>query len=528
MPAAPYPAEDAARVAALRRLDLMDTPREEDFDGFATIISEILGVPTAMVALMDEDRQWFKAAVGAGDMTETPRDIAFCGYTILGSDVMWVEDMHLDPRFVDNPLVLGGPEVRFYVGAPLEVGGHNVGTICALDTAPRTYDARAAALLRSVAQLVSGRIRERARAAATMALLDHSTDAAMVVDQTGQILVWSHGAEVMFGWSRDEALGQSLDIISPDDMTQTHRMNFARYVAGKEGGVFDRPVELQAKRRDGALFPMEMTLAGWSQGGLRVVGVLARDATVRHAQEALLLQAFEAAKSSDQAKTRFLSNMTHELRTPLNGVLGMAQVLATTPLTEQQRRLTDTIVNSGQTLAEMLTQVVTVSGETSRATHVVFSPTDVLTDLADRFGAMASARGLGFRLQLDRGLPATLEGDMASLQQGLTALLDNAVRFTAEGEVVLSTTWAGRRLACTVSDTGPGFDMARLPELMQPFTQADVSATRRHDGAGLGLAIVDRVVAATGGRLDVKSTPGEGAVFMLDLPMAAVPVAMRA
>lgn len=138
MTPAPLPADEDERLSALRALLLLDTPPEERFDRLARFVAEQLDVPIALLTLVDGQRQWFKARVGI-DATETPRDISFCGHAIMKNDLFIVEDASRDPRFSDNPLVTGDPHIRFYAGAPLSApGGHRIGTLCVIDTVPRT------------------------------------------------------------------------------------------------------------------------------------------------------------------------------------------------------------------------------------------------------------------------------------------------------------------------------------------------------------------------------------------------------
>lgn len=146
MKVAPLPEDEADRLAALRALDVLDTPAEPALDDIVKIVSELCKVPIALISLVDAERQWFKAKVGI-DAAETSRDLAFCAHAILQPDLFVVPDTHQDPRFADNPFVTGAPNVRFYAGAPLRLpDGHPIGTLCAIDSVPRTLspDARAA------------------------------------------------------------------------------------------------------------------------------------------------------------------------------------------------------------------------------------------------------------------------------------------------------------------------------------------------------------------------------------------------
>lgn len=146
--------DEPQRLETLRRLGLLDTPAEERFDRFTRLARRMFNVPIALITLIDSDRQWFKSAWGL-DMTETPRRVSFCAHAILQQDLMVVEDAHEDPRFWDNPLVTGSPNIRFYAASPLIASnGHPLGTICVIDHQPRTFHDADGGLLRELGQIV--------------------------------------------------------------------------------------------------------------------------------------------------------------------------------------------------------------------------------------------------------------------------------------------------------------------------------------------------------------------------------------
>jgi signal transduction histidine kinase len=148
----PLPINEATRLDALREYDVLDTPPEAAFDDLARLASQICGTPVAMISLVDGDRQWFKAKVGT-ELTETPRDVAFCAHAILQPDLFIIPDAEADVRFVDNPLVTTDPHVRFYAGAPLVTpDGHALGTLCAVDQVARELSPEQQAALRALAR----------------------------------------------------------------------------------------------------------------------------------------------------------------------------------------------------------------------------------------------------------------------------------------------------------------------------------------------------------------------------------------
>lgn len=130
--------DEAESLEALRALEVLDSAPEAEFDGLARAASLTCGTPIALISLVDVERQWFKANIGLAGVTETPREMAFCAHAVLGDELFEVPDAALDPRFADNPLVAGDPNIRFYAGAPVRLSdGHRVGTLCIVDRLPR-------------------------------------------------------------------------------------------------------------------------------------------------------------------------------------------------------------------------------------------------------------------------------------------------------------------------------------------------------------------------------------------------------
>lgn len=151
---APLPPNEAARLEALRQYHLLDTAPEQSLDDVTHLAAYICGTPTALISLVDETRQWFKSRFGL-NMTETPREQAFCAHTILQPDLLEVEDARADRRFADNPLVQADPKIRFYAGAPLRtLEGHALGSLCVIDRTPRKLNAEQRDALNRLARLV--------------------------------------------------------------------------------------------------------------------------------------------------------------------------------------------------------------------------------------------------------------------------------------------------------------------------------------------------------------------------------------
>jgi GAF domain-containing protein len=169
----PVPSNETQRLEALKRYALLDTPAEQAYDDFARLAAYICGTPIALITLVDKDRQWFKANVGL-DVSETPRDQAFCAHTIMGDDALVIADAQADARFAANPLVTGAPHIRFYAGAPLiDSEGYALGSLCAIDRTPRQLDDAQLGALEALARQVVSQFEYRRASADLANALEH-------------------------------------------------------------------------------------------------------------------------------------------------------------------------------------------------------------------------------------------------------------------------------------------------------------------------------------------------------------------
>jgi signal transduction histidine kinase/ActR/RegA family two-component response regulator len=260
-------------------------------------------------------------------------------------------------------------------------------------------------------------------------------------------------------------------------------------------------------------------------GGLVTVCV---DITEFRRATEVLAQARDAAEAANRAKSEFLANVSHELRTPLNGVLGIAEVLARTPLSERQTEMVETIRASGATLDELVSDIIELARlEAGKGGSLAAEPFDLrhaLESVCAPYKLQARKKKIGFGLEIAPEAMGWVRGDSERLRQILSNLLSNAVKFTDKGEVrLLVDRPAGEAepVRFRVVDSGIGFDAAVKSHIFERFQQADGSSTRRHGGTGLGLAISKQAAALMGGDLDCESTPGQGSTFVLTLALPA-------
>jgi signal transduction histidine kinase/DNA-binding response OmpR family regulator len=239
-------------------------------------------------------------------------------------------------------------------------------------------------------------------------------------------------------------------------------------------------------------------------------------------EQALTLgRARDAALASAQAKGQFLANVSHEVRTPLNGILGLLQLINPSALPKPQDDYLREIHRSGRTLLAIVNDLLDLSkieaGE-MRLESVAFDITSMTEDIAVNYASAAHAKGIELITQIGPDVPSEVCGDPLRLRQVISNLLNNALKFTEEGEVVVGVRVRNRGpwhvdLEIRVSDTGLGISEERAESIFRPFSQADASTTRKYGGTGLGLPICRQLVELMGGDLRLKSTAGEGSTF---------------
>jgi PAS domain S-box-containing protein len=302
-----FPNDEPERLLALQRYGVLDTPADAGFDALTRLAAHALQVPVALVSLVDADRQWFKSRYGL-EVEETSREISFCGHVVGDGLPLVVEDAANDRRFADNPLVTGDPRVRFYAGFPLRTpDGFILGTLCAIDTEPRTPDRRELEVLELLASQASAQLElvRRSRELAVSegrlrAVLETATDSIILIDESGEIFDANPAVEANFGHRAADLLGENIRLLMPEEMRHAHDHGMGQYLQTGRKKVIGRTRELIGMRKDGSTFPIDAMVSEAHIAGKRMFTGILRDATLRKdAEDKLQETLLELRKSRD-------------------------------------------------------------------------------------------------------------------------------------------------------------------------------------------------------------------------------------
>ncbi len=355
-----------------------------------------------------------------------------------------------------------------------------------------------------------------------------SLDAIVTADDRGVIIGFNASAEDVFGWSRDEIIGQTMeDTFIPHRMRDAHHDGMNRYLeTGKPRVVDGGRVELAALRKSGEEFPVELNITSTEDDeGTKFIAYI-RDISERKIDEQKLIDARDRAERTDKAKSQFLTVMSHEMRTPLNGILGVLDLLKTTKLTPRQERYVQIATASSEILLEHTNEaldITRIETGTLQLTPQNFDMSEMVASLVNVLEPLAREKQLGLTLQIEDAMQMAFFGDSNRIRQMLTNLIGNAIKFTKSGRigvmvkgihgpVVSSVTFA-------VTDTGAGIAPEHQERVFEDFVALAHGEGRQTRGDGLGLSISRKIARQMGGDIKLTSEVGSGSTFTLTVPL---------
>ena len=489
--------------------------------------ADALGVPVAWIGVTGEVHESILAASGSR-ATQVPITSSFAARIRGARELVVVEDTYTDPRLSDHPMVVQTPSIRFYAGAPLlDATGAFIGAFSVLGREPRSLRPEERMLLSALARHASRelQLRDEIREAGDRFrdFFEQTSDLVLSLAPGGTVLHANHTAEASLGISRGASLVHAAD---PDKREELRRTLAQVFETGEPERIETVFITAGGSR---------VTLEGWLRPKVvdrhaALVRVVFRDVTDRKQFETELGNARDAALEAARVKTQFLTNVSHEIRTPMNGVVGMIDLLMSTSLDEEQQDYAFQARASANQLLSIVNNILYISNleaGTLSAALVDFDLARVLQRIAEVMKVAALGKDVEVTLDVDPALPPLFRGNLSKLRQVVTNLMDNAIKFTEEGSVVLraflqTETETHRVVRFEIQDTGIGIaDEDRLV-LFERFAQLDAGSTRRFGGVGLGLSTARHLVETMGGLMEVESAPGKGAMFWFTIPFPKI------
>ncbi len=370
-------------------------------------------------------------------------------------------------------------------------------------------------------------------------LLESAYDAVVVTDAEGCINIVNKQTEAWFGYLRSELIGQPVEVLIPSRLHEAHVRQRKIYSQNPVSRTMGAGGELYGQRKDGTLFPVEVSLSPvQTSEGLRVIAMV-RDVSGRKKLEddrkALLVrerEAREVAEMGNRAKDLFIATLSHELRTPLTSILSWAQMLKDGTLdTEKSKKGIEIIEASAVSQRQMINDLLDVSRILMGKLTIERQHLDIRTVLSSAIDVIrpnAEKKRIAIHVNMDQA-PAFVHADPARLKQVFWNIMDNAIKFSPEGgKVSVRQTRVddpkGGKIRVEIQDSGSGIKREFIPHLFDRFFQADSSSIRSHGGLGIGLAIVRSLLDMVGGEAEAKSEgEGKGSVFVITLPFASPP-----
>jgi PAS domain S-box-containing protein len=364
--------------------------------------------------------------------------------------------------------------------------------------------------------------------ATNKAILSSSLDSIITIDAESKVIDYNEQAYKTFGWTYEEIIGRSIvEVIMPEEYRAAHNQGMQLYLQTGEGPVLNQRLELSALHKDGHIFPIEISISEIDALDSTMFCAFIRDISAQKKHESNLQQAKHEAEIANRAKSGFLAAMSHEIRTPMNAVLGVLGLLRDTQLDNVQKQLVKTGRHSSELLLSIINDILDFSkmeADKLQLENTCFDLHLLLEDTVELLSPLANNKTLRIHLEIESTLPRYTIGDPERLRQILINLINNAIKFTMEGNISIHAKAINLQedlfqFKCEVKDTGIGISEEDQLILFDEFTMADQTHSRSYEGTGLGLAICKRLTTLMKGDVKVESELGKGSIFTFNVEM---------
>lgn len=534
---------DINRIQSLLAYSVIDTPSEEFYDTLNSLVSTICNTPISLISFIDGERQWYKSKIGIEE-DEIPVEETICQYSLLEDDILEIPDTLNDIRLANNPSVQVENGIRFYAGISLRAeNGYAIGSVCAADFKPQQLSDMQKQALRDIAKMIMIHLEAKKRNEEMESELKHvlnekiessqkqiqtqekvynnllgaisQSNAIIEFSKDGTILNLNSRFAEMMGYSVEELIGQKHTVFLAESLHEDNDFIWGQLAIGKPyAGKF------RQKNKEGKTIWIQASYSPVIDlnGEITKITNISIDITND-------ISAIDALEELSNQKDNFIANISHELRSPIHAIIGFTDLLIEKESDPSKQKQLQSVKTAGDTLLYLVNGILDLSKIEAGLFQfdlIDFKLSDTVENVFSILGGKAKQKKMKFRYEIASDVPSLIHGDRHRLGQILINLLDNALKFTFEGEVklLISANWQSKNqveLTFTISDTGIGIPEEKLESVFGRFTQAEEHTTRKYGGTGLGLNICKLLVEKQGGTIAVKSEVGVSTQFIFNL-----------
>ncbi len=501
----PIPENESERLKALDSYEILDTIADERLDNLTKLASEICEVPICLISLIDESRQWFKSRVGL-DVPQTPREISFCQHAILGTELMQVENALEDEKFVNNPLVTGDPNIRFYAGQPLiDKNGFALGTLCVIDSQPNSLNEHQKRALKTLSTEVISAIeqakieKERVQ---YQRFFEMSLDLLCIADTNGYFKQINPSFSSMLGYTQEELLSQPfVNFVHPDDLSKTYQ-EMDKLNSGEKSIGFEN----RYKTKEGNYVWLHWTCHPDANGS--DLFAVAHDITeLKKSQEQLNIN----NKNLDD----FAHIVSHDLKAPLRAIHGFVSFLEEDlngKMDETCEENFALVKNRAERMSMMIDGILAY-------TRAGFGSIDkVKINSQESIQKVFDSLNLDkkFTLEFKNPLPEIIFNEL-QFSQIIQNIIDNSIKYQDKtvGIIQVECSEEDTHFVFSISDNGPGIPEKSQQRVFDIFQT--LQPKNGFENNGVGLSIVKKIIQDNGGIVQCKSELGEGTCFIFTI-----------
>ncbi len=539
----PKPTNEGERLQALCAYGILDSAAEQEFDDLTKAASYVCGTPIALVSLVDADRQWFKSKVGL-DVEETPRDYAFCAYTILDDKPLVVPNAEVDERFADNPLVTGDPKIRFYAGAPLRTSsGFTLGSLCVIDRVHRELTSEQLEILQGLARQVVTQLELRANLeelkqkqletqelksdidqvnTKLRGVIDHSSNFVGVLGLDGTLLDANRTALAAAGVSFEDVVGKPF-WETPWWLHSAELQERLKQAVLAASSGFADDFDATHPTPSGSTIDVEFSLKPVldETGAVSYLIPEGRDVTERNRRQADLSRLNQDLARSNEELEEFAYVASHDLQEPLRKISSYGELLLEdcgSQLDENGLNYLQIMLNASERLKRLISDLLAFSRiNTNNASKTETDAEACLEAAIDSLELTISENDAEVTYDT---LPKVM-ADKSHLILLLQNLVGNGLKYRGDSSpsIHISVRDLGQQYEFSVQDNGIGIEPKFHKRIFEIFQR--LHSRSKYSGTGIGLALCKRIVDRFGGNIRVESTPGSGSTFFFTVDKAS-------